>query len=503
MTQKFFTILLAVLVVFPGMFFASLVFARNVDSASSLQEAPKIIFPVAELGSCKDQAECFAYCEIPENNKACFAFAEKYQLLTEEEMRVAEKVQGVDGGPGGCKSKDECETYCDDVSNIDECVAFAEENGLMKGKELEEAKKVQTALKGGGKLPGGCRNKTSCEDYCQSGEHMEECLAFAEASGFLSSEELEQAKKFMPLMKEGLAPGGCKSKDECEAYCEGDEHFEECISFAEKNGMIPEEERKNIEAFKKAGGQGPGGCKGRQCRMFCENPDNQEICFQWAKENGLISEDELREMESGMRERPHDEEAGLPTGGAGRWEAGENFSGPGGCKGEEECMDYCQNNPEECKRFAPPQIEQREIDQGMNQGGEEEREFDDRQYFHPEGSEFFPDASDSYGREGGEEYDRQYEDKYREQYQNQFREQYEGELRQQFQERPEDSFEQREDPSGGFLPEGEPRIPLPDVLQGEGEYHPEPSGEYIPPQSKKSSSNLLGFTLDAFAELLK
>lgn len=498
MTQKLFTILLAVLIASLGIFFTSLAFARN--------DAQEIVFPVAELGSCKDKAECFAYCEIPENGKACLSFAKEHELLSEEEIRAAEKVMDVSGGgPGGCKSKSACESYCDDVSHIDECIAFAEENGLMKGKELEEAKKVRAVIQSGGKLPGGCKNKTACENYCQSSEHMEECLAFAEASGFLSPEELEQAKKFMPLMKEGLTPGKCKSKDECETYCELDEHFDECISFAEKNGMIEEKDRQNIEAFKKSGGRGPGGCKGRQCEDFCKDPNNQQTCFEWAKENGLISEDDLRGMEDSMRERP-------PVGEEGerRRESEGNFGGPGGCKSEEECMNYCQNNPEECKRFAPPQGEQREMDRGINRGGEEERGFEDRQYSRPESSEFFPGAPDSHEREGREEYDRQYEDKYREQYQNQFREQYEGELKQQFQEQPQDSFERREVPSGGFLPEGEPRALLPDSAPREGEYHPEPSGEYMPPsgeymspQSRKSASSLLGFALDAFAELLR
>src|SRR3989338_4520594 len=143
------------------------------------EEAPEITFPVAELGNCKDKTECFAFCELPENEKNCLAFAKEHNLLSEEEIRIEEKVQSVGGGPGNCKSKDECEAYCDDVSNIEECLKFAEENDLMKGKDLEEARKVRDVLKSGGKLPGNCKNKNACESYCQDGEHMEECLAFA------------------------------------------------------------------------------------------------------------------------------------------------------------------------------------------------------------------------------------------------------------------------------------------------------------------------------------
>lgn len=362
--------------------------------------ASEFTFPIPELGNCKDKTECFAYCELPENGRQCLVFAKKHGLLPEDEIKVAEKVLDVKGGPGGCNSKKSCENFCNDIDHIEECLAFAEENGLMKGKELEEAKKVRAAVQRGQKMPGGCRNKNACENYCQNPDHMDECLAFAEEAGFLSSEELEQAKKFMPLMKSGQTPGACKTKDGCEAYCESDEHFEECLNFAEKNGMIPEKEREHIEAFKKAGGRGPGGCKGRQCQAFCENPENQQACFEWARDNGLMKEEDVRRMQEGTKQiekvfndaPPEVQECinqavpgglekmrsggffggeavgekikacfegfmsqmGGSFGGEHGGPGGGDFSGPGGCKGPEECMSYCKEHPEECQNFAPP-----------------------------------------------------------------------------------------------------------------------------------------------------
>ena len=370
------------------------------------QTASEITYPVVELGSCSNETECFAYCDLPENGSQCLKFAKKHQLLPEEEIRVAEKVLGITGGPGGCKSKQECENYCDNVANIEVCLAFAEENGLMKDKELEEARKVRAVIQSGKKLPGDCRNKTSCENYCKNPEHADECLAFAEATGFIPPEELEQARKFLPLMKSGQTPGACKSKDECEAYCESGEHVDECISFAEKHGMIREEERQHIEAFKKAGGKGPGGCVGRQCQAFCEVSENQETCFNWAKENGILKEEDTRRMEEGRRQieknladAPPEVKScieGAIPGGVSAMQSGKFFGGkavgekirtcfestfsqfgdtdnssskdfpqrpegipsagnrefpggPGGCQSIDECMSYCKNNPEECR----------------------------------------------------------------------------------------------------------------------------------------------------------
>jgi len=413
--NKFYINLFIFLILPLGIFSSSFVLA---------EEAPEITFPVAELGNCKDKTECFAFCELPENEKNCLAFAKEHNLLSEEEIRIAEKVQSVGGGPGNCKSKDECEAYCDDVSNIEECLKFAEENDLMKGKDLEEARKVRDVLKSGGKLPGNCKNKNACESYCQDGEHMEECLAFAEQSGFLSSEELAQARKFMPLMKSGQTPGNCKSKDECEAYCENDANFEECITFAEKHDMIPEGDKKNIEAFKKAGGRGPGGCKGRQCETFCEQPDHQKACFEWAKENGLIDEEDIRHKKENRGQREGE------------------FVGPGGCTGPEECMVYCKDNPEECKKFAPPQ---EEAGREMHRENEGERfnnrensapiEFrgEDNQFRNREESEFQHESGEQYQQEFQKQYDQEYKREYEEQREETLQRQDSSQGEQQFQ----------------------------------------------------------------------
>lgn len=494
-------------------------------------KAHEVIYPVAELGNCKNEPECKAYCDLAENVKQCLAFAKKYQLLPEEEIRLAEKVLGVKGGPGGCNSRASCESYCNDVVNIEVCIAFAEENGLMKGKELEEAKKVRAAVQSGQKLPGGCRNKTACENYCKNPEHIDECMAFAESSGFLSPEELEQAKKFMPLIKSGQTPGGCKTKDECEAYCESDEHMDECIDFAIKHGMIPEEEKKHIEAFKKAGGKGPGGCKGKQCKAFCENPANQQTCFEWAKESGILKEEDLQRMEAGKQQLqqslgqmpPEAKECvekiigpgglegnffGGPEFGAkiqkcmeqafgsfggqmGGGPLGEfggpngefppdgsppgGFNGPGGCKGIDECIIYCKDHPDECQGFGPPSGGE---DHGKFPGGPGES-----------GSSIPPgfEGGIPSGFESG-----QHPEGFKlpenvqpgqftapptqEQIQQQFQQQYQQQYEQQYQQQ-----------SGGFPP------------PPTGEFHPPPS----PPPTSKNIMNPLSLLLAPFVNLFR
>lgn len=288
-----------------------------------------IVYPVKELGNCKNEAECRTYCDKPQNLEPCLAFAEKHNLIPKEELKMAKKFLAAGSkGPGDCDSKQACETFCNDVNNINECLAYAEKNELMSGAELEEAKKVQAALAKGAQLPGGCRNKKDCDTYCNSSDHMEECIAFAEEAGFIPPDELEEAKKVLQAVKKGAKPPPCRGKKECDAYCAEPGNFEACITFAEAAGFVSAEE---AAMARKTGGKGPGNCKGRdECEKFCEDENNLPVCIDFAIEHGLMSE--------------KDAEMAKKTGG----------KGPGNCKGKDECEKFCQNpaNEETCFNFA-------------------------------------------------------------------------------------------------------------------------------------------------------
>ncbi len=305
-----------------------------------------IDFPIAELGNCANEDACYTYCEEPKNFEACYAFGTANGLVEEETVPpelIATLAAG--GGPGGCTSQISCEVYCSDANHLVECVTFAEDSGLMSGEELEEAKKVMAAVQAGATLPGGCTSKDACESFCQNPSNMEECLAFAEVAGFMSSEELEQARKILPLMQSGQTPGGCTSEKTCKAYCESGDHLEECLDFGVKTGFMTPEEADQIKASG-AGmmGGGPGGCKSeKECMAYCQNPANQEECKQFGGGSTKMMEGEF-------------DEKGFGT----------EFTGPGGCKSEKECMVYCQANPGACSGMGPQgaQEENQENEQG-------------------------------------------------------------------------------------------------------------------------------------------
>ncbi len=261
--------------------------------------AEDIQYPVPELDSCGSEAECRSYCDNAERAKECFSFAKKYHLISEEEAEeAADKYLDVENGPGGCDSWSSCEEYCTTIDHLDECISFADETGYYSPEQLAEARKFQALVKTGAKFPGDCKDRNACEIYCSVPSNMEECLNFAEASGFMRKDEIDEARKFMALMQQGESPGGCTSKEQCEKYCFEDSHIEECIAFAEKAGVMTAEE---AEMARKVGGKGPGGCQSKgQCEAYCEA--NSEECFDFAQEHGLISDDDLEQMREGMKQ---------------------------------------------------------------------------------------------------------------------------------------------------------------------------------------------------------
>ncbi|MDO8558883.1 MAG: hypothetical protein Q7R84_00980 [bacterium] len=383
--------------------FTNNVFGQEASSEEGIQ------YPVQELGNCENKDACKFYCDDSKNLRACVDFAEENNLMSEEEVEMANNfIKAGGNGPGGCGTKDSCEKYCDNMDHLDECVSFAEENNLMPPQELAEAKKVQKAIARGVKAP-ACGSKKACDTYCEESNHMEECIIFAKEAGFLEGKELEDAEKMLvavkrgvkpppcrgkdacdeycsapdnmevcmnfameagmmsdqekadsqkmlAAIKQGINPPNCRGKEECDTYCGEEDHFEECVTFAEAAGFMSEED---AVMARKTGGKGPGDCKGKEgCETFCSDPANEQTCFNFAKDNGLISEEDLMRMEEGVRMGP-------PEGGGGPGEGGsmppggdfQRPTGPGGCQSPEECTAYCQSSPEECGAPAQQQRE--------------------------------------------------------------------------------------------------------------------------------------------------
>ncbi|TSA45210.1 hypothetical protein D4R51_02315 [bacterium] len=295
-TKRLLSIFILVAGIVVSAFIAANGASAQAPAAPAVNPMVSIRYPVPELGNCGSETECKTYCDDSAHLGACLSFAQAHNLMSANEIQMAKKFSGTGAkGPGGCTSKDNCETYCNNTDNINECVAFAEQNNLMPKEQLAEAKKVQAAIASGIKPP-ACGGKQACDKYCQDTAHVEECMAFAKAAGFMTPEEAKNSDKVIAAIKKGVKPPACRGS-ECDKYCAEPAHTEECIAFSEAAGFMTSQE---AGIARKTGGKGPGGCVGKeQCDAFCNNTDNQETCFSFGKDNGLIPPDQLQKMEEG------------------------------------------------------------------------------------------------------------------------------------------------------------------------------------------------------------
>ncbi len=268
---------------------------RELKEAKQVQNAVKN--GVTQPGSCKNKKECDAYCGNPDNMEECLAFAEKAGLVSGEELADAKKVLPLmkkGEMPGKCKTKDACDAYCKDTSHANECADFAVKAGFMKPEEAEIFKKT------GGKGPGGCDSKESCDAFCQNSENQQTCFNFGKENGLIPQEDLNRMEEGKQKFQEGLkmAPPEALS---CIQSVVGPEKFAKM----QTGGFLPD---KNLgeqirSCFEKNVPAGPGGCKSKEeCDAFCSDRNNQETCFNFAKKNNLISEEQIQQMEQQRKE---------------------------------------------------------------------------------------------------------------------------------------------------------------------------------------------------------
>ena len=258
-------------------------------------------------GGCRGEQECRTYCDDPAHIDECVSFGEEHGFIDKEQARIVKKTIGK--GPGGCKGADECRAYCEDLSHQSACIDFAVENDLMTLDEAQRARKL--AGKTG---PGGCRGD-QCRDFCDQPGNEEACLEFAEREGVIPKEELARAKKFMAASREG-GPGGCRGI-QCRDYCEDAAHRDECFGFAKNQGLITKEEERQFEAGSKIEevvktSGGPGGCRSDdECQAYCTDPSHVEECVAFGATHGGVPPEAAREMLKQFTERRFEARGGV------------------------------------------------------------------------------------------------------------------------------------------------------------------------------------------------
>ena len=255
---------------------------------------------------------------------------------------------------GNCKSESNCKVFCDAPKNSDACLAFAEQLNLMTPEELANAKK----FKDNGMIgPGSCRGQAECDKYCNNSSHMEECMTFAQKNGMMSQDQLEESEKVLAAIKRGIKPPACNGPEECDAYCGASEHMEECINFSIETGMMPKQEQEQAQKMLSAIKQGikPPACKPTPPPNQLEQAQSNQI-----NKPNRPEQEGLQACDAYCADPSHIEECvkfsvamGNMTEQQAQMSIKNDGKGPGGCIGKDACNTFCDNpdNQETCFEF--------------------------------------------------------------------------------------------------------------------------------------------------------
>jgi|GEM_PF-3169363 len=233
---------------------------------------------------------------------------------------------------GGCANKEECHLYCEKSENIEACSTFAKNHGIADATAVARAKTLAAKIKTG-KAPGKCNSVANCNQYCTDVKNIDECVTFAEQNG-LKGANYNEGKKIQAFLKTGgTTPGNCQTNNECIQYCGQFSHAEECADFAQKAGITKGKAAVAVAQVQKLSslaqsGQLPGGCSTKaECEKYCSDKTHKAECVDFAVQMGFVKA-EVRQ--SG------------------------NLAGPGGCDSPESCQAFCADpaNKDICLQYA-------------------------------------------------------------------------------------------------------------------------------------------------------
>lgn len=331
----------------------------------------RLVYPIGDLGHCRDAKECSLYCEIPENKAACWSYG-KYKLGTdvlgvttmgeEEKRQMHQKAKQYNvvfpiADLGNCAGPQECRDYCEQPTNQSICMDFAKKKGFQKETPRDELlQKAKTEL--------GCTSMESCKAICD--QDNTRCEAFAKKHGVYqeppSSAGRYSREEKMQLMEKAQSELGCTSMESCKSACE--KNPQACMTFTKKHGFDKNESTKPTpDTAPNYGTQ----------RFGKENCDSEDSCKKYCQEHPNEC--------PGFKGYTRAAEDSTST------ETNEkSYVGPSGCRNEAECKSWCDTHPDQCPGFSEAKIREensKRIYELRNKEIERKQETQIRQYNSP------------------------------------------------------------------------------------------------------------------------
>ena len=187
-------------------------------------------FPIKELGDCRNDKECYFYCEIPRNFPACWSYGKyiKPQVLGEITVNITYPVAELDN----CIDAKTCFEYCGKEKNRDNCINFAKNKGLLKQDKLT---KISAFIQKTAEKELGCDSKESCLSVCELEENKDKCRDFAIKNKILKIKIEQKTKEVKKeVMEKAREELGCLTAEECKNACSLEDNHDKCRIFARK-----------------------------------------------------------------------------------------------------------------------------------------------------------------------------------------------------------------------------------------------------------------------------
>jgi len=219
------------------------------------------------------------------------------KLLQPQEQKMPGDIKYPIKELGSCQNKKECKVFCDDSKNSDACLSFAIKYNLMSPEELAVAKKfTDNGMVG----PGNCKGQAGCNQYCENSAHLEECMSFAQENGMMTEQQLQDSQKVLTAVKNGLKPPSCSGPEQCNTYCSSSEHMQECMTFSLEAGLVPDNQKeqvqKTLDAIKR-GIKLPACHSPQECNKYCSDPIHTEECMTFSLEAGLVPDNQKEQVQ--------------------------------------------------------------------------------------------------------------------------------------------------------------------------------------------------------------
>src|SRR3989338_985147 len=180
---------------------------------------------------------------------------------------------------------------------------------------------------------GNCRDNKECLLYCQIPDYAPACWSlqrYGPANKVLGettidSEQIAREKGIIFPVDE---LGNCNSIVKCREFCREAANREICTDFSVKKKLVKKRIKKISSTVLTAARKELGCNNTTSCHNYCRQPENKDLCQSFGEKHALIKK-----------------KASIPV------ISGTVTLGPGGCKTERECYEYCRSHTKECPFF--------------------------------------------------------------------------------------------------------------------------------------------------------